>query len=69
MNSQTSGRPLSSLPSDTVVFFEAAKPGWNKSGGAELLDSRQEEVAVAFASGMASIVPADEVDALRWSPN
>ena len=69
LNSQAAGRTFSpSLPGDMVVFFEAAQPGWNQTGGANLLAKRAEGVAVAFADGRALIVAPDEVAQLRWQP-
>ena len=69
LNSQVAGRAFSpSLPGDTVVFFEAARPGWNQTGGADLLAKRAEGVAVALADGRALIVAPDEAAQLRWQP-
>lgn len=69
INAKMAGRAYSrSLPSDTVVFFEASNPGWNQAGGPELLAERAEGVAVAFADGRALIVPPAEVARLRWTP-
>ena len=68
LNSVMAGRAYTpGLPGDLVVFFEASKPGWNQTGGAELLAKKAEGVAVAFADGTAVIVPPDELAKLRWT--
>ena len=68
LNAQVAGRTLASLPTDTVVFFETSKSGWNQSGGAELITTKSIGAAVAFADGRALVVDAAEVGNLRWSP-
>ena len=69
INSQMAGRSFSrGMHGDTVVFFEASRPGWNQAGGPELLAKRAEGVAVAFLDGTALIVPSGEVAQLRWTP-
>jgi hypothetical protein len=68
LNAQVAGQSVRSLPPDTVVFFETATPGWNRSGGAELLARKTSGVAVAFADGRALLVDPAEVATLRWAP-
>jgi hypothetical protein len=68
MNSQVAGRSVRKLPSDTVVFFETAARGGNRSGGAELLAKKTSGVAVAFADGRALLVDPAEAAKLRWAP-
>jgi hypothetical protein len=53
---------------DVVVFFETATPGWNQTGGAELLAHRPEGVAVALADGRAMLMRPAEAAKLRWNP-
>jgi hypothetical protein len=67
-NSQVAGLDKTKISPSTVVFFETAKPGWNQSGGAELLAKKATGVAVAFADGRALLVSPDEVSTLRWKP-
>jgi len=67
-NAAVTGRKLTDIPSDTVVFFETITHGWNQSGGAELLASKSMGVAVAFADGRALLVDPAESDKLRWKP-
>ena len=71
INSQVAGRPYSRstpLRGDVVVFFETENPGWNQAGGAELLASRPDGVAVALADGRAIIATPADVANLHWSP-
>jgi len=68
MNAAVAGHSLRQLPIDTVVFFETATPGWNQSGGAELLAQKQSDVAVAFADGRALLLTPAETKDLRWNP-
>jgi RNA polymerase sigma factor (sigma-70 family) len=69
LNSKLAGHPLSrSMRGDTVVVFEASHPGWNLTGGPELLAKKAEGVAVGFLDGRALIVSPDEVAQLRWTP-
>ena len=69
LNSRMAGHPLSrSMRGDTVVFFQASHPGWNQTGGPELLAKKAEGVAVGFLDGRALIVSPDEVAQLRWTP-
>ena len=53
---------------DLVVFFETPKPGWNQSGGPELLARKDSGVVVAFGDGRALLVPPDQTAKLRWNP-
>lgn len=56
------------IPPRTVVFFETARPGWNQSGGSELLPKTDNMIAVAFADGSASLVSAAEAAGLLTAP-
>jgi hypothetical protein len=67
-NAQVAGLDKTKISPSTVVFFETATPGWNQSGGAELLAKKATGVAVAFADGRALLVSPDEVSTLRWKP-
>lgn len=66
-NGQLSRKLLTDLPNDTVVFFETASPGWNRSGGPELIAQKPTGTAVAFADGRALLVSPSEIKNLRWS--
>lgn len=69
LNASMAGRAISpAMNGNAVVFFEAANPGWNQAGGAELLATNPEGVAVAFADGRALIVSPAEAANLRWTP-
>jgi hypothetical protein len=69
LNSQMAGRALSrGMRGDTVVFFETSNPGWNQTGGPELLAKKAEGVAVGFLGGRALIVPPGEIAQLCWTP-
>jgi hypothetical protein len=69
LNSQMAGYSFRrGMRGDIVVFFEAANPGWNQTGGPELLAKKAEGVAVGFSDGRALIVSPDEVARLRWTP-
>ena len=69
LNSRMAGRSFSrDMHSDTVLFFEASNPGWNQTGGPELVAKKDEGVAVGFLDGRALIVPPGEVAQLRWTP-
>lgn len=68
LNAQAAGRERAKLPADLVLFFETAKPGWNRAGGAELLAKKASGVAVAFADGRALLISPDEAGNLRWKP-
>lgn len=69
LNASLAGRAMSpGMAGDTVVYFETSRAGWNQSGGAELLGSDPEGVAVAFADGRALILTPAQTANLRWSP-
>jgi RNA polymerase sigma factor (sigma-70 family) len=69
LNSQMAGRSFSrDMHSDTVLFFETSNPGWNQTGGPELVAKKDEGVAVGFLDGRALIVSPGEVAQLRWKP-
>lgn len=70
-NSRVEGRRTKEVPRDTVVFFELRKPAWNMAGGADLIKrpgDLAEKVVVVTADGRARLIPALEVDGLRWEP-
>lgn len=70
-NSRLEGRRTKEIPRDTVVFFELRKPAWNMAGGADLIKrpgDLSEKVVVVTADGRARLIPALEVDGLRWEP-
>jgi hypothetical protein len=69
LNSQMAGYSFHrGMRGDMVVFFETSDPGWNRTGGPELLAKKAEGVAVGFSDGRALIVPPGEVAQLRWNP-
>jgi RNA polymerase sigma factor (sigma-70 family) len=69
LNSRMAGRSFSrDMHSDTVLFFETSNPGWNQTGGPELVAKKDEGVAVGFLDGRALIVSPGEVAQLRWTP-
>jgi hypothetical protein len=71
LNAAVAGRIYSKTnrpAADVVVFFETTSPGWNLTGGAELLAHRPEGVAVALADGRAMLMTPAEVVKLRWNP-
>lgn len=69
LNANVAGRAImQGISGDTVVFFETTNPGWNQSGGAELLASDPDGVVVALADGRAMIVTPAEAANLRWTP-
>ncbi len=53
----------------TVLLFES-KPGWNQSGGPELLTTEyhfEEGCNVAFCDGHVSFIKTDEIKNLKWT--
>lgn len=69
INTNLAGKAFTrDISGDAVVFFEAANAGWNQAGGAELLATRPDGVAVGFADGRAMIVSSEETANLRWTP-
>jgi len=71
LNSAVAGRIYSKTnrpAADVVVFFETSSPGWNLTGGVELLAKRPEGVAVALADGRTTLMTPAEVAKLRWAP-
>ena len=53
---------------DVVLLFES-KPGWNQSGGAELLTTENHEdqgCNVLFVDGHGEFVKAEDVNELKW---
>jgi hypothetical protein len=69
LNSQMAGQAFRrGMRGDVVVFFETSTPGWNQTGGPELLVKKAEGVAVGFSDGRVLIVSPDEAARLRWTP-
>ena len=56
-------------PSDTVLLFES-KPGWNQSGGPELLnfDNHRGGCNVVFNDGRIEFVKPKDANNLKWKP-
>jgi prepilin-type processing-associated H-X9-DG protein len=57
------------LPATTVLFFES-NPGWNQSGGAELLTTQNhgdKGCNVLFCDGHVEFVRAENINNLRWT--
>lgn len=56
-------------PLDMVLLFES-KPGWNQSGGPELLTTENhagEGCNIAFCDGHVAFIKADDINKLRWT--
>ncbi len=56
-------------PPDMVLLFES-KPGWNQSGGPELLTTenhRGDGCNILFCDGHTDFVPTEDVNKLRWT--
>jgi hypothetical protein len=54
---------------DMVLLFET-KPGWNQSGGPEILSTeshKQEGCNILFNDGRVEFVPANQLKKLRWA--
>lgn len=71
-NAQMSGAELNRIgsPAFTVLFVEA-EPGWNQSGGPELLSATSRhgnQVVVGFADGHVKMVSSARQENLRWAP-
>ena len=69
-NQRVAGRPLSSIPPDTVMVFEA-EGGWNFTGGPDDLlaePAHETSLIVGFADGTARQVPWEDLAMLRWEP-
>jgi prepilin-type processing-associated H-X9-DG protein len=59
----------SKSPADMVLLFES-KPGWNQSGGPELLtleNHQGEGCNILFCDGHAKFVLSEDIDELRWT--
>jgi prepilin-type processing-associated H-X9-DG protein len=56
------------FPATTVLFFES-NPGWNQSGGAELLTTQNHNGGcnVLFCDGHVDFVRAEKINDLRWT--
>lgn len=63
---------FSELPRDIVVLFES-KPGWNQSGGDELLEisyhnyNNKQKCTILFGDGRVEFLSADQIKGLRWA--
>ena len=68
-NSKLSGLDISKVPPATVMLFES-DGGWNASGGQELMINtpRHRFYSVVFADGSVRMVPAAQLNTLRWDP-
>jgi len=56
-------------PFDMVLLFES-KPGWNQSGGPELLTTNNhldEGCNIAFCDGHVAFIRAEDIAALKWT--
>jgi len=68
MNEFLDGKKLAELPPDLVLLFES-KPGWNKTGGPEILTTGNHEgecCNVLFVDGHVEFIGADEISELKW---
>ena len=57
-------------PADMVLLFEST-PGWNQSGGRELLTTDNhcgEGCSILFADGHVQFVRTQDINDLRWTP-
>jgi prepilin-type processing-associated H-X9-DG protein len=63
---------VNDLPPDLVLLFESA-PGWNRTGGSDDVvtnrHNKTNKAYVVFADGHIEFVPADKIQALRWTMN
>lgn len=68
-NAQVAGLDVKNVNPQTVLFFES-QPGWNLSGGSEMLLSqpRHRTISVAFADGHVEQVSVSRLAELRWEP-
>jgi len=68
MNEFLDGKKLAELPPDLVLLFES-KPGWNKTGGPEILTTGNHEgecCNVLFVDGHVEFIGADKISELKW---
>lgn len=71
LNSAVAGRVYSKTnrpAADVVVFYETSSPGWNVTGGAELLANRPGGVVITLADGSSTLMTPAQVAKLRWTP-
>jgi prepilin-type processing-associated H-X9-DG protein len=68
MNKFLDDKKLAELPPDLVLLFES-KPGWNKTGGPEILTTEHHEgkaCNVLFVDGRIKFVGVDKISELKW---
>jgi prepilin-type processing-associated H-X9-DG protein len=69
MNEFIDCKKLAELSSDVVLLFECM-PGWNKTGGPEILTTKyhkNEGCNVLFADGHVEFVRANKISELKWT--
>jgi prepilin-type processing-associated H-X9-DG protein len=70
MNKNVENLDARTLPPDMVLLFETY-PGWNQSGGPEILttDNHQGDGCnVLFGDGRVEFVKTEHLDDLKWKP-
>ena len=70
MNKNVEGLALRALPPDMVLLFET-HPGWNQSGGPEILATDNHEgegCNVLFVDSHVAFVKTEDLDDLKWKP-
>ena len=72
LNAKLAGHSLKDIqsPAQTVLIFEA-DAGWNAAGGVELFPTKPRHApayGVGFVDGHAELVPAANLEKLRWEP-
>jgi prepilin-type processing-associated H-X9-DG protein len=68
MNASAAGRPVVGLPLELVLLYESS-PGWNQTGGPELLSTENHEgmgCNVLFVDGHVEFVKANKLAELKW---
>lgn len=71
-NARLAGVKQETIDPSTVMIFELETPGWNISGGPELMRrpvGRRDKVVVGFMDGHSeTLVAGPRLDELRWDP-
>lgn len=71
-NVAVAGKRLSEVYPKTVVIFELQQPGWNVSGGPEIVkqprNKRTGGIVIGFADGHLEFVNSNSLSTLRWVP-